>query len=101
MLTPARKANSRSRGSPGTSGSIAWPSLRVAQAPAKSFELMMMEETPSPARAGRLLTSALVAGARRALALVGLLVGGRQRLDPELTRVEATGEVLQQEERFG
>src|SRR5882672_9164246 len=56
MLTPARKAKSRCRGSPGTSGSIAWPSLRVAQAPAKSFEVMMMEETPSPARAGRLVS---------------------------------------------
>ena len=27
--------------------------LRVAQAPARSFDVMMMEETPSPARAGR------------------------------------------------
>src|SRR5271168_2814552 len=34
ILTPARNANSRWRGSPGTSGSIGWPSGRVAQAPA-------------------------------------------------------------------
>ena len=48
----------------------------------------MIEETPSPARAGRLLSSSL-------------LVGGRQRLDPELAGVEAAGEVAQQEERLG
>jgi len=52
-LTPARKANSRWRGSPGTMGSIGWLSGRMAQAPAMSFEVMMMEDTPSPARAGR------------------------------------------------
>ena len=48
----------------------------------------MMEDTPSPARAGRLLSSSLV-------------LGGRQRLDPELAGVEAAGEVAQQEERLG
>ena len=34
-------------------GSMAWPSGRIAQAPARSFEVMMMGETPSPPRAGR------------------------------------------------
>jgi hypothetical protein len=42
-----------------------------------------------------------VAGARRALAFVQLLVRGRQRFDPELARAEAAGEVAQQEERLG
>ena len=87
MLTPARKANSRWRGSPGTSGSIGWPSGRIAQAPARSFEVIRIEETPSPARAGR------VAAPPRSLR--------RQRLDPELAGGEAAGEVLQQEERLG
>src|SRR5579871_3303335 len=53
MLTPARKANSRWRGSPGDIGSIGWPSGRMAQAPARSFEVMMIGDTPSPPRAGR------------------------------------------------
>ena len=57
MLTPARKANSRWRGSAETSGSIACPSWRIAQAPAKSFEVIRIEDTPSPARAGRLAGS--------------------------------------------
>ena len=35
------------------SGSIGWPSLRIAQAPARSFEVIMIGETPSPPRAGR------------------------------------------------
>src|SRR5262249_61795613 len=42
-------ANSRWRGSEETSGSIACPSWRIAQAPAKSFEVIMIEDTPSPA----------------------------------------------------
>src|SRR5260370_1066898 len=53
MLTPARKANSRWRNSPGLSGSIGWPSGRSAQAPERSFEGMMIGETPSPPCAGR------------------------------------------------
>ena len=88
MLTPERNANSRWRGSPGTIGSMAWPSWRVAQAPARSFEVMMMEDTPSPARAGRLLSSSVSLPAR-------------QRFDPELAGVEAAGEVAQQEECLG
>jgi hypothetical protein len=38
-----------------------WPSGRIAQAPAKSFDVMMIDETPSPARAGRLGSSSLAA----------------------------------------
>src|SRR6266704_1302877 len=80
MLTPARNANSRWRGSPGTSGSIGWPSGRMAHAPARSFEVMRMEETPSPAR-------------------LVLALGGHG-FDPQLAGVEAPGKVPQQEERF-
>ena len=48
---------------------------------------MMIEETPSPARAGRVL---------------GLVVvGARRRLDPELAGGEAAGKLLQQVERLG
>src|SRR5262249_42052251 len=63
MLPPARNANSRWRGSAETSGSMAWPSWRIAQAPAKSFEVMMIDDTPSPARAGRASGSSSVLAA--------------------------------------
>src|SRR5436853_82994 len=53
MFTPARKANSRWRGSPGTKGNIGCPSARIAQAPAKSLEVIKTGETPSPQRLGR------------------------------------------------
>ncbi len=62
MLTPARKAKSRWRGSPGTKGSIGWPSGRMAQAPAISLDVIRIDDTPSPARAGRLLSSSVSAG---------------------------------------
>src|SRR5213594_133949 len=86
MLTPARNANSRWRASPPVTGSMGWPSGRIAQAPARSFEVMMIEETPSPARAGRFSASSTLS--------VGVA-------DPELARIETADEVLEQIERLG
>ena len=48
---------------------------------------MMIDDTPSPARAGRLAGSSSF--------------GGRQRLDPELAGAEAAGKVLEQIEGLG
>src|ERR1700724_1827478 len=94
MLTPARKANSRCRGSPGVSGSIGWPSGRIAQGPARSLEAMMIGDTPSPPGARR------DAASRRARGIL-VVVAARQRLDPGLAGVEAAGEVAQQIECLG
>ena len=90
MLTPARNANSRWRGSPGTSGSVGAPSGRVAQAPARSFDVMMIDDTPSPPRAGRLVSCSSSSRS-----------GFAQRLDPELAGGETSGKIAQQEERLG
>jgi hypothetical protein len=82
ILTPARKANSRCRGSPGTSGNEAWLSGRVAQAPARSLDVISTEETLSPARAGR---------------FVSVFIFRRRRFHPELPGIEAARKVAQQE----
>jgi len=52
MLTPARNANSRWRGSPAPSAASA-ALLSCAQAPARSFDVIRIDDTPSPPRAGR------------------------------------------------
>src|SRR5262249_16225013 len=87
MLTPARNANSRWRGSAETSGSMAWPSWRIAQAPAKSFDVMMIDDTPSPPPPGPLAASPPLAGS--------------QRFEREVAGGEAAGKVLQEIERLG
>src|ERR671929_101173 len=74
MLTPPRKAISRWRGSAPTSGYIGSPERPTAQAAARSFEVMMMGDTPSPARARR----------RRARTLDGRLRASKRRSSVEI-----------------
>src|SRR5215813_14216941 len=85
MLTPARNANSRWRGSAETSGSMAWPSWRIAQA----GEIVRRDDDRRYA----------VTGARRTAHRL-VLVDGRQRFHPQLAGAEAARKVLQEIERL-
>ena len=87
MLTPARNANSRWRGSRGYE---------------RQHRLTVLAHRPG---AGKIVRGDddrrhAVAGARRPARRL-VLVRGRQRLDPELAGAEAAGKVLQQIEGLG